>query len=365
MNTFQQLNNKLISSFDERDKLGAIIGIWACWGGMPSVLFFAVLVLIHGLYLPGYLWLTWAMILIIVPIINIRSRQLLPWVTTLHLSILLALPFVVDYLLGGFSRLGYAGFVIMNIAAAAIFERERIIFWTVLSSLAFLASILIEPSLSIDPRLPQWVAQAWTGGSTIVSLWVAALIISYFIRQRDRTLELLAAEKEKLRQMATIDPLTGAHNRRYFFEEGEKVHQSSLCYQHPYSVLMLDLDNFKRVNDTYGHAAGDEVLRETVRRMQSCIRNVDILGRYGGEEFTVLFPETDLVKAEQAAERLLDTLRSTPINVGPAELTFTASIGVAQSDPASAETFMQLVERADRASYHAKELGKNCVVKAE
>jgi diguanylate cyclase (GGDEF)-like protein len=365
MNKFQQITDKLISSFGEQDRLTATIGLWSSWGGGLFVLFFAILLLMYRLYLPASIWLAWAVWFVILPLISIRARRLLAWPTTLNLFLLLAVPFAADYLLGSFSRLGYPGFVILVIIMASIFERERILFWTALSSLALIISSIIEPAITSNPLPPQWLAQAWFGGSTIASMWVATLTISYFIRQRDHALELLAAEKEKLRQMATSDPLTGASNRRFFFEEGEKFHQLSIRYQHSYSVLMLDLDNFKRVNDAYGHASGDEYLREIVRRLQSGIRNVDILARYGGDEFIILFPETNIGVAFQTAERLLDSLRSYPIEIGEVSLTATASLGVAQSNLSQPETFLQTVERADQAAYRAKSLGKNCVVKAE
>ena len=365
MNQFQQLTDKIISSLDERDKPIASIGLWASWGAGLSVLLFAILLLVYGFYLPALIWLAWVLFFIALPLINIRAHRLLSWPITLNLFLILLMPFLVDYLLGGFSRLGYPGFVTVVPVIAIIFQRKRIIFWTVLSSFMLFVSILLEPTISLSPRLPQGLAQAWIGGSTIASVWLVALTIYYFTRQRDRAFELLAAEKEKLRQMATSDPLTGARNQRYFFEEGEQAHQLSLRYQHPYSILMLDLDNFKRVNDTYGHAAGDEVLRETVRRLQSGIRTVDILARYGGDEFILLLPETGIDEAVQAAERMLDGLRSRSIDVGEAALTITASLGVAQSHPSRPETFQQAVERADQAAYRAKGLGKNCVVKAD
>ena len=360
-----QLTEKLISPMDERDRLIASIGLWASWGGGFFLLFFVTLLLISGIYLPAFLWLGWAVWCFILPIIIIRARKFLAWAINLHLISLLAVPFIVDYLLGGFSRLGYPGYVIMFIIVAAVYARERIVFWIILGTVALFFSILVEPTITFHPLLHQWVAQAWIGGSTIVSMWVAAMMISYFTIQRDHALEKLAAEEEKLRQLATSDPLTGPYNRRYFYEQGEQTHQLSVRYQHPYSVLMIDLDNFKRVNDVYNHAAGDEVLRETARRLRGSIRTVDILGRYGGEEFTILLPETNLPNAEQTAERLLENLRSTPIDIGPAELTITASIGVVQSDPASTETFPQVVERADQAHYRAKGQGKNRVTKAE
>jgi diguanylate cyclase (GGDEF)-like protein len=365
MNKFQQITDKLISPMSERDRMLATLGLWASWGSTLCLLPFGALLWIYRFYLPASIWLAWSVFFVIIPFIHIRARRFLAWLITLHLFTVLVVPFAVDYLLGGFSRLGYSGFVILVIIVANIYDRKRIILWTGLSSLALLISILIEPTIAINPLLPQWLAQAWTSGSIIASLWVAALTISHFTRQRDRVLELLAAEKEKLRQMATSDPLTGAHNRRFFFEEGEKFHQLSIRYQHPYSVLMLDLDNFKRVNDTYGHASGDEYLREIVRRLQSGIRNVDILARYGGDEFIILFPETNIGAAFQTAERLLDSLRSRPIEIGEASLTATASLGVAQNNPSQPETFQQTVERADQAAYRAKSLGKKCVVKAE
>jgi diguanylate cyclase (GGDEF)-like protein len=124
---------------------------------------------------------------------------------------------------------------------------------------------------------------------------------------------------------------------------------------------MFDMDDFKKINDRYGHLVGDFVLCKVVARLQDNIRNADIFARYGGEEFILLMPETNLVTAGRAAERLCTLIGADPIQVEEYELTITTSIGVAVSHP-GLKNFQDVVECSDQAVYQAKRLGKNRVV---
>ncbi len=164
---------------------------------------------------------------------------------------------------------------------------------------------------------------------------------------------------------ANSDFLTGAWSRRAFFtfaaKEIERIHRSGNAL----SLLVLDVDHFKRINDEYGHAVGDQVLVDLTLRAETVIRNIDYFGRLGGEEFAVLLPDTSLEAAYTVAERLkaiLDT--HVPITENSSEsVSYTVSIGVAhlQAD----ETFSHLLQRADEALYKAKEAGRNTVIAAE
>jgi diguanylate cyclase (GGDEF)-like protein/hemerythrin-like metal-binding protein len=159
-----------------------------------------------------------------------------------------------------------------------------------------------------------------------------------------------------LEQMASTDMLTGAWNRRHFEEavEGE-IHRSSR-YGHPLSLLFLDIDHFKRINDTFGHAAGDQVLREMASCIRGAIRLSDSLARWGGEEFLVLMPNTGLSSATALAERVRSHLAGhTFTGVGQV----TASLGVAEYLPAN--SLHEWLDRADRAMYRAKGEGRNRV----
>lgn len=163
------------------------------------------------------------------------------------------------------------------------------------------------------------------------------------------------------RHLSQQDPLTGIANRRFFTEEARQALQEAHSAQTPLTLAMLDLDHFKRVNDKYGHPVGDEVLSEIVRRGLLCLRRSDLMGRWGGEEFIILLPETDLTQACQIAERLRASIAQKPVITSQAELAITISCGVAQlKDNDDLET---LILRADRALYLAKGKGRNRVIR--
>jgi diguanylate cyclase (GGDEF)-like protein len=155
--------------------------------------------------------------------------------------------------------------------------------------------------------------------------------------------------------------LTGALNRRRFLERGADEFTRSRRYERPLSVVMLDIDHFKRVNDTYGHATGDEAIRMTVRCCKSSLRACDIIGRLGGEEFAVVLPETPPINAFSAAQRLRQLIESSSLPLEPdGELRVTASLGLAWMTPADRD-IEQLLARADAALYRAKHGGRNRV----
>jgi diguanylate cyclase (GGDEF)-like protein len=129
------------------------------------------------------------------------------------------------------------------------------------------------------------------------------------------------------------------------------------------TLALLDLDHFKVVNDTYGHLAGDEVLRETTRRIKSIVRDYDILGRYGGEEFLIVIPGADRQSALSVYERIREGIGSPPMNTSAAPLVVTVSMGVAEYDGTMSDE--ELIQLADDALYRAKDLGRNRVVCAE
>ncbi|WP_162013612.1 diguanylate cyclase [Desulfuromonas acetoxidans] len=168
--------------------------------------------------------------------------------------------------------------------------------------------------------------------------------------------------QQKLERLATTDELTGAVNRRQLFIYTDQFCQLAKRYKKALSVIFYDLDHFKAVNDTYGHAAGDEVLRQITTRIQSMLRDTDILARYGGEEFCILVPETDGDHAYLFAERIRQRISESSVNLSSGEsLQVTVSMGVAtyQED----EQGSSLIDRADQGVYEAKRRGRNCVVK--
>ncbi len=202
-------------------------------------------------------------------------------------------------------------------------------------------------------------------------------VSDYLVRPIDRN-ELLARVTTQIRKrryqdrlrsnvqesmdMAIIDPLTKLNNRRFLNTRLQALLGQEWGPGVAISLMVVDLDHFKAINDTYGHDAGDEVLKECAARLRKMVRSLDILARFGGEEFVAALPETDAFVAHRVAERLRSAIESVPfpIDGGKRALRVTASIGVASSlaDTANAET---LFKNADTALYEAKRGGRNCV----
>lgn len=183
--------------------------------------------------------------------------------------------------------------------------------------------------------------------------------------RRKRYNDRLRANVQHTIQLAVTDPLTGLSNRRYLDTHLKMIFNRSLARSRPLSILMADIDRFKLVNDTHGHDAGDQVLREFAARIRSTVRGADLACRYGGEEFVVVMPDTSAEIASAVAERLRASIEGTPFTLkGSADmLHITASFGIAARTH-SVETPEQLMKQADLALYEAKSTGRNRVVAA-
>lgn len=167
---------------------------------------------------------------------------------------------------------------------------------------------------------------------------------------------------EDAKRMAITDGLTRIYNHRFFQELFEKEYKRSLRYNTVFSLIMLDIDFFKKINDTYGHLFGDEILKETASLIKGCLRTMDILARYGGEEFAILLPETDLDSAVQTAERIRMAVENHEFlapNGKPVRVT--VSQGVTSFPSLGVEDRSDIVAKADAALYEAKESGRNLV----
>ncbi|WP_462160158.1 GGDEF domain-containing protein [Pseudoalteromonas sp. GB56] len=168
--------------------------------------------------------------------------------------------------------------------------------------------------------------------------------------------------QKELKALAATDALTGINNRRMLMMVGEELFENAKRYEHPLSLLLLDIDYFKKINDVYGHLVGDEALKRVAASLKTNLRASDSLARYGGEEFVVILPETDIDSAMAVAENLRRTISATQIEIPKGEpLSFTVSIGVAEK---TAETpcLMDLINAADNALYRAKDTGRNKVI---
>ena len=185
----------------------------------------------------------------------------------------------------------------------------------------------------------------------------ATAVLEQRVLERTSELEIVNV---KLRQLATLDDLTQISNRRDWRQQAEAELAKAKRYRLPMSVLLMDLDHFKKVNDRYGHAAGDDVLLEFVARIAQNLRESDVLGRYGGEEFVVLLPNTELDQAMRLAERLKQAINAEWFRAQGVPVAVTVSIGATTRLPE--DNIDRLLQRADIALYDAKAKGRNRVV---
>lgn len=229
-------------------------------------------------------------------------------------------------------------------------------------------------------ELYRWQIVSAIGLIVVEGVLITALVLSLRSRRRamkalalernsledrilQRTLELLQANR-KLEELATTDPLTGIANRRKMTEQIAQELERARRFQHPLSLLMVDIDHFKRINDTYGHEVGDQAIIQTATLLTAHLRAVDTVARFGGEEFVLLMPETHIAVATHAAERLRAQAALLRVQAeGGVEVELTISIGVAAADPhGTPDTPSSLLVRADKALYRAKKEGRNRVV---
>ena len=174
------------------------------------------------------------------------------------------------------------------------------------------------------------------------------------ISERTRELE---KTQDELKLLAMTDPLTGISNRRHFMSQISKEFERSKRYDEPFSIIVFDIDNFKEINDTYGHEAGDEVLRSFTRHCLTKLRSIDQFARFGGDEFIALLVQTGQYKAKEIAKRLIATIDGLDIQVEKGSINFTVSIGLTTTDNFS--SVEDLIKRADEALYAAKNEGRN------
>lgn len=193
----------------------------------------------------------------------------------------------------------------------------------------------------------QWVLLSTTvlqGGITVAFVWMTAAVL-----------------QEDLRRLAATDPLTGLMNRRAIEVTARQTMALSLTEQTPLAAILVDLDHFKKINDTYGHAFGDRTLMDVAHCLQRNMRGSDLLGRIGGDEFAIVLPNTDAETALGIAERLRGSLASLHVTHGGFEAPVSASIGLAQLDQTTSN-WEELIVHCDRALYAVKKAGGNLVL---
>jgi diguanylate cyclase (GGDEF)-like protein len=184
------------------------------------------------------------------------------------------------------------------------------------------------------------------------------------IRAGKRIVDLqneLVETNKRLERLSVTDGLTQLHNHRYFQDELAKAFEESQRYQRPLSLAMIDIDFFKKINDTYGHAVGDDVLKRAAALFRSSVRSTDLVARYGGEEFAVMMPETALQDGITFAEKIRTLLESTPLETQAGPVQATVSLGVASVPLSRIHSAKELIVAADKALYRAKRGGRNQV----
>lgn len=174
---------------------------------------------------------------------------------------------------------------------------------------------------------------------------------------------LLSEPEERnreLQELAYYDPLTGLPNRRFFFEHASLIFEEVKGYEKPLSLLVIDIDHFKKINDTYGHDVGDLVLKTFADVLRGIVRKSDMCARFGGEELLVLLPNMNLQGTRVLAERIRTAVSKNPVENGSIVIVFTASIGVSQYRK-SMQNIDELIKKVDIALYRAREGGRNKV----
>lgn len=187
----------------------------------------------------------------------------------------------------------------------------------------------------------------------VVGAIISVVDVTYRVEYENQLKQL----NQQLQNLAITDGLTGLHNHRAFQDYLEEQFQTAMHKKQPLAMILMDVDHFKQYNDTYGHQAGDEVLRRVAQILKQSVRDGDFVARYGGEEFAVVLPRTDTENAVQVAERLREAIASAEWTLRP----ITGSFGVASIRP-DMETRREIIESADQALYEAKRGGRNRVV---
>ncbi len=234
--------------------------------------------------------------------------------------------------------------------------------------LLLVASTLAERA-GLIPYAPLFVASplvdgrphtSWILSLGAIPLFASAMILAIFAiviaQWRDR--------ERQLRELVKTDYLTEVHNRRSFMERAELEFSRACRHGKPLTIVMVDVDHFKRVNDEYGHSIGDEVLKLVAKILAAEVRRHDIVARYGGEEFVLLLAETDAAQARVMAERCRSSIESAKLLLYGSPVSVTASVGIADYPHEAVSRIEELVDRADQALYEAKQAGRNRVAVA-
>lgn len=249
------------------------------------------------------------------------------------------------------------GFVLFDVSRVLVAFALALLVIFILAGLSIAGVIEYAPLLRMDPVTKNHISLYWVASTFlcatpfVASVFFVTIVLLERWRERER----------RIRILSTTDALTGLPNRRALFERFELELARARRQQEPLAVCVVDLDYFKQINDTHGHAVGDEVLQFASRTLRRQLRDVDLLGRIGGEEFVIVLPETDSDAAQRALERCRVALANNDVVIEDPALTLSisASFGVYCAQVDEASNVPQLLARADEALYVAKRDGRN------
>ncbi len=251
---------------------------------------------------------------------------------------------------------------------------------TLITALQYIQHPLILNESTDDPRLTDWFDRRVPHNVMLVPLITRGHAIGFIFLDRHHAMRYTESDAvlaqtfayqaavaidnarlfAEVQTLALTDPLTGLPNRRYFNELASQEIKRAKRFDEPLSFIIFDVDHFKKVNDTHGHAVGDRVLMTIAAHCRKVLREIDHVGRYGGEEFVIALPRSDIETARVVAERLRHCVADTPVRVDEIEFQITISVGVA-SLQSKQDDLKTLLERADAAMYQAKQAGRNRV----
>lgn len=274
--------------------------------------------------------------------------------------LILLLPFLLMWSLGGFANSSVVMIwaVFAPLAALFFLDLKSATRWM----LAFLGLLLL--SAIFDQTVAAHVRPMPGGLNTLFFLMnlgcgfvLISIMLYYFVKDRESAYTKLQHSEMHIRELMLTDPLTGVANRRHLDDRLAMEMSRQVRYSQPLSVILTDIDWFKRVNDTYGHATGDTVLKAFAGHLAHSLRTSDFVARYGGEEFVLLLPNTSPDEAVALAERMREATKHIPLEVSG--LNLTASFGVTTARPG--EGMAEVLSRADEAMYHSKSTGRDRV----
>jgi diguanylate cyclase (GGDEF)-like protein len=282
-------------------------------------------------------------------------RGVVGYITTAALLLLLAILFDSQRsaLFVSFTFVFFFTFIMLGLGITALRSGQTPARYFLLAAIAAMLGAA-STALSVSGFIP---TNTWTYRAVDIGIIMDATLLALALTYQFRLNQMQKLHAERL---AMLDPLTGLNNRRAFYSLGTPIWNISLRHDNALAVILLDIDTFKSINDTFGHLCGDEVLTAIAKVMQMTIREQDIMARWGGEEFIVLLPETDLQAAVHLAERLRNAIEKLQLGCVDSDFKITASFGVAQRDNQH-QSLEALISAADVYLYRGKESGKNVV----